>query len=685
MGLTDQPPPLVRREAHFHVKTIIAPGNLAGKRVCLFAAASPECRVKPYVHFHLDALKQCGLTVLLVLSAERIPNASLRRQANNCDGFLVRTGPSTSFEAWSDAFRAVPALWQAEAVLLVDDTAFGPVGDLRPLMQKAFAASADFVGMTESFAGRRHFPSYFLLLKRRALQSPQVRAFWRGGVAPPDRALNSATEKEVDLLQACQVSGLTSVALFPSSPGARHADPSWTELLDQGYPYLPVDAPATDWEDRIEDTALLEAIRLERGEGPVEAGSDAAKPAADGGPSPANRKDDRKRSRQAAYEAIYQGYLAQALNVQKPGEYIKLSEHPVRGDVSDVRLMAYYLPQYHTISENDAWWGRGFTEWSNVSKAVPIFAGHYQPRLPGELGYYDLRVPDVMRRQAELASHYGISAFCIYAYWFGGKRLLESPLLTLLANKDIEIQFSLCWANENWTRSWDGADHLALIAQTHSPGDDLAFIRHYRKYFEDSRYLRIDGKPVLTVYRPGILPDAAATVGRWREEATRMGFPGLYLVATKSFGFTEYQRFGFDALSEFPPHGNRCPEITTNIDFAVQNFAGSLFRYEDAVARTVASLKADANATVWPGVMVAWDNSARRQLSASIFDGSTPQLYRWWLERAIKFARTNPAGQRFVVINAWNEWAEGAYLEPDRRFGYAYLAASAEALEASSQ
>jgi len=359
---------------------------------------------------------------------------------------------------------------------------------------------------------------------------------------------------------------------------------------------------------------------------------------------------------------------------------------PAPTERCDVQLIAYYLPQYHPIPENDRWWGHGFTEWRNVARAFPVFVGHDQPRFPGELGYYDLRVPQVMRQQIELAKLYGISAFCFHFYWFGGKRLLELPIETFLRDTDINFKFCLCWANENWTRRWDGADQEILIAQSHSAEDDVAFIRYLKKYFDDPRYLRIDGKPVLTVYRPGILPNAKATVKRWRAEAKRAGFPGVYLIATNSFGFSQFQELGFDALSEFPPHG-----MSVGRDNAVEplhpNYQGAVYSYVQALKSIKAVSQAGESAeqrTVFPGLMPCWDNTPRQPLQGNVFHGSTPNLFYEWLLYSIARARRNRQQERKVFINAWNEWAEGAYLEPDRKYGYSYLAACAAAISDSS-
>jgi lipopolysaccharide biosynthesis protein len=383
------------------------------------------------------------------------------------------------------------------------------------------------------------------------------------------------------------------------------------------------------------------------------------------------------------YAAAYRSMSAGAEGYRHP-DFAADKQIVTDAELCPVKTIAYYLPQFHPFPENEKWWGKGFTEWTNVTKAVPRFVGHYQPKLPADLGYYDLRVVDTMRRQAEMAKKYGLTGFCFHFYWFGGTRLMETPLLNLLEAKDIDIDYCLCWANENWTRRWDGAEHDLLIGQNHSAEDDVAFIEYVEKYFADKRYIKIDGKPVLVVYRAAILPDAAATMKRWRRIAERHGYPGLYLVATTSFGFSDYEALGFDALVEFPPHSTRGEDITRHTQFIDDRYAGSVFDYASVV--DVQTKRTDyATGRVFPAVMPGWDNTARRPLSSSVFQGATPALYRKWLDFAFDRAKQNPAGEQFVFINAWNEWAEGAYLEPDRLYGHAYLTATASVIDAHSR
>jgi GT2 family glycosyltransferase/predicted nucleic acid-binding Zn-ribbon protein len=349
-----------------------------------------------------------------------------------------------------------------------------------------------------------------------------------------------------------------------------------------------------------------------------------------------------------------------------------------------LRCIAFYLPQFHPIPENDRWWGRGFTEWTNVSKAKPQFAGHFQPQLPGELGFYDLRVTEVQRRQTQLAKQYGISGFCYYFYWFGGKTLLDIPLNNMLMDHDNDFPFCLCWANENWSRRWDGRDDDVLIAQSHSPDDDIAFINHIAPMLRDNRYIKIDGRSLLLVYRPTLLPDPSATTARWRDYCRRNGFGELFLVTTHAFDHTDPRRIGFDAAIDFPPNNIALRNITNEFSFSSTAFSGEVFDYRELVERSYQYRSSEY--PLFRSVCPSWDNSPRRHDGGRIFVNSSPAAYQEWLENACEYTIRNFEGSsRLVFINAWNEWGEGAYLEPNRRYGYAFLNATARALQTSGQ
>ncbi len=348
---------------------------------------------------------------------------------------------------------------------------------------------------------------------------------------------------------------------------------------------------------------------------------------------------------------------------------------------TDVKLVAFYLPQFHTFPENDEFWGAGFTEWTNTRKAKPEFEGHYQPRTPGELGFYDLRAPEVHARQIELARNHGIHGFCYHHYWFGGRRLMRIPLERHLERPDFDFPFCLHWANEPWTTSWDGLEgSRVLLAQEHSAEDDFAFIRDIEPALRDPRYIRVDGKPLFLLYRPGLFADIRATVDRWQEHCVRAGVGELHLAALQQGfdGLTDPADVGFDAAVEFPPHNITQVDARAAVELFDPEYPGTILSYPDLVS---GSLAREAPAyPLYRGLVPAWDCTARRR-AATLFVGSTPDLYREWLEGLCRYTRDHlPPEQQFIFINAWNEWAEGAYLEPDDKYGYAYLNRTGEAL-----
>lgn len=348
----------------------------------------------------------------------------------------------------------------------------------------------------------------------------------------------------------------------------------------------------------------------------------------------------------------------------------------------DIRLIAFYLPQFHPIPENDRWWGKGFTEWTNVTKAVPQFVGHHQPQLPIDVGFYDLRLVKVMERQIELAKKYGVFGFCFHHYWFGGKRLLEKPVDNFLSDKNIDFPFCLCWANENWTRRWDGQESDVLMAQNHSPADDLAFIKDLARYLTDKRYIKINNKPLIIVYRPQILPNAPETAERWRDYCRKAGIGEIFLVGAKTFGLQDPTQFGFDAAVEFPPHIMYSGIITDKVQILNPSFDGIVYDYEMHVQSK--EYLTESPCLTFKTVAPGWDNTARKPDGGHIFYGSNPRLYSEWLTNVIRYTKDNhDKDNQIVFINAWNEWAEGAHLEPDRRYGYGYLQATRNALENS--
>ncbi|MFT6435725.1 MAG: GT2 family glycosyltransferase [Candidatus Azotimanducaceae bacterium] len=351
-------------------------------------------------------------------------------------------------------------------------------------------------------------------------------------------------------------------------------------------------------------------------------------------------------------------------------------------ELSSVRAIAIYLPQFHEVKENNEWWGQGFTEWTNVSKAGPHFRGHQQPRIPisEPLGYYDLTDPHAQMAQAKLARDAGLSGFCYYHYWFNGKRLLEKPLESVLENRLPDFPFCVCWANENWTRRWDGKESEVLMAQEYSPLDDIEFIKELEPYLRDKRYIRVDGKPVILIYRSALLPNVRATVDRWREYCISVGIGEIYVCNVQSFlhedGEVSPQDIGCDAAVEFPPHSFAAPLPN---EHAAQGFDGAIFDYKDTRENFLAR---EVDYKLLRSVLVDWDNTPRRGTNATIFEGSSPAEYEDWLRRAVEYTLDNRFGdERLLFINAWNEWGEGNYLEPDERYGHDYLDATRRVLK----
>lgn len=342
----------------------------------------------------------------------------------------------------------------------------------------------------------------------------------------------------------------------------------------------------------------------------------------------------------------------------------------------EVQLFAFFLPQFHRIPENDAWWGEGFTEWTNVRRAVPNFLGHDQPRRPAELGYYDLLDPRTRQQQAALAKQYGINGFCYYHYWFKGRRLLEQPLELILRSGEPDMPFCVFWANENWSKRWDGGNHEMLVEQTHSDADDVAFIESLLPYFEDRRYIRIEGRPLLMIYRIDLFPNARRTVRRWQEVCRAHGMPAPYVMKADTRASGPPHVYGADASLEFPPHRLSAGQtMTRKLDALNPEYKGTIIDYCSAAAFLATS--SEPAHTHFKTVVPGWDNTARRQLDGTMLVHSSPELFRAWLRESIARAQEMlPPGRRIVFINAWNEWAEGAYLEPDQTHGRAMLEAA---------
>lgn len=367
----------------------------------------------------------------------------------------------------------------------------------------------------------------------------------------------------------------------------------------------------------------------------------------------------------------------------------------MKGDLNkrqgeDVRLIPFYLPQYHEIPENNEWWGKGFTEWTNVKKAKKLFLNHYEPRIPLNENYYDLSDENVLVNQMNLAKKYGIYGFCFYHYWFNGKKLLEKPVEKILSNPNAQLPFCLSWANEPWTRTWNGEIGSKQILIDQDYGKQKEWKEHFMyllPFFKDDRYITEDGKPVFLVYRAKNIPHCKEMFDYWRLLAVENGLKGLYLMQMNTgFGFLRENKI-FDAVVDFEPtrtltsgQDNYLKEYSKKDMlnkrlrryYLMRKFVCTKISYE-TVCKTITSTGKLPIKKRYYGMFTGFDNSPRRQRKALIVTNSTPKLFEHYLTKQIE--RSKKENNNMLFINAWNEWGEGAYLEPDERYGFAYLQA----------
>ncbi len=363
-------------------------------------------------------------------------------------------------------------------------------------------------------------------------------------------------------------------------------------------------------------------------------------------------------------------------------EFVPITDKPYVFNPSLPKLLAYYLPQFHAIPLNDKNFGKGFTEWSNVARSVPLFEGHHQPQIPYDVGFYDLSHVDVMYRQVELAKMYGISGFCFYYYWFSGQPILEKPLHNWLNHKDLDMDYCFFWANESWTNTWWGGQNELLIEQKYLPGEERSFVKDLLPFFEDSRYIKINNRPLLIVYKPWLLSRERFIeyFDGVRQGVKKAGFDDLYLVNVENFS-NSVEQWGFDAAVEFFPMGieNKSKTFVNRkvlADSKLQTWSLEPFlKNKDYLY--------PSNHKVFKSIFATWDNSARTAFKKAFrYEGITPETFTVWLNDIIKYTKENNSDQeQYIFINAWNEWAEGAHLEPDVRYGYKWLQVIKNAME----
>ncbi len=365
------------------------------------------------------------------------------------------------------------------------------------------------------------------------------------------------------------------------------------------------------------------------------------------------------------------------------------------------KLIAMYFTQLHAIPENDEWWGEGFTDWVNVRKARPHFEGHNQPRVPLNNNYYDQSQLETLRWQIDLAKENGVYGFCHYHYWFDGKQLLETPTNLMLQNKDLDLPFCLSWANETWSRRWDASDYHVLIKQTHPP-DKWRWKLHFDYLIQawtDDRAIKVDGKPVFVIYRPQHISDIDGMLDYWRELAHGAGLKGLYFIVQKNWEFPHRDFLkGIDAIFQFQPFEamyspfyekspykhrmlsslvHQLPESVQGLLRAVYAKLNQKMEFwdYDAVWSHITQIHNDPELTTYPGAFVDWDNTARYGKRARLFKDANPERFEYWFNKLVNTMDERNLPENFIFLNAWNEWAEGAYLEPDEKHGHNYLSA----------
>lgn len=370
--------------------------------------------------------------------------------------------------------------------------------------------------------------------------------------------------------------------------------------------------------------------------------------------------------------------------------------------MSQPKIITFYLPQFHQIPENDEWWGNGFTDWVNVKKGKPRFLGHYQPHVPGELGYYDLKDEQIRIAQAQMAQQYGITCFCYYHYWFNEKMLLEKPFNEVLESGKPDFPFCLCWANENWTRRWDGCENEILIEQDYNKYDPVKHVNWLVKAFCDSRYFRINEKPLFLIYNASAIPNLKNIIKVWRESVKEHNINDIYICSVKSYhnrlSDAEIIGLGFDALVDFIPTPSTLPDrkissypryFISSVISKLLNKLGiqdnrflpsktSVYNYKSVANKVMNRPRSEFR--TYQCIIPGWDNSARRKQNSAVIQNNDTVLYKKWLWKLLENIKNDPDDEKIIFINAWNEWAEGCHLEPDQRNGRKFLEATQEVL-----
>ena len=643
------------------------------KRLCLYAGYDKEGVVQDYVLYYIKEMSKISDVYYLADCSMR--EEELDKIRDYTKSVRAYRHEKYDFGSWAELINQIgwDKVCQYDELVLCNDSCFGPIYDISQIFEKMSAKSVDFWGITQNtYLQKTHIQSYFIVFKSSVIRSKIFQDFMNG-IKKEDDKMQVVYKYELVLTQLLEKAGFHWVTYIDASPFYFSIDSSknenfrcpsyyWAESLVCGVPFI--------------KTCLFHSLAFDEYIKSL-------------------YKFDKVLKRYSDYDFnIIKNYLKKQNLVDVNGinyfvrwnylaakRFLSKKFRSIRKKFkkhrNQIKYLALYLPQFHRIKENDEWWGEGFTEWTNTKPAVPFFEGHYQPHEPhDDIGYYDLSDVNVMVKQAQMAKKYGIYGFSYYYYWFNGRKLMEKPLENMLNTPDVDIPFCLFWANHNWTRSWDAGNKEILLEQTYDENTHEKFIDDLIPYFNDRRYIRIDNKPLLLIYQADQIPNPKASVKNWRKYAKNKYGLDLYLVTIQQNNSLPPNVLGYDAVLESAPNytagftsileESKKPQLPSDVEMTFYDYLKNIMYY---------ILSPRPFYKKFGCVYPMWDNTARRKKKlAWMFYGATPDLFQKFLvEMTLKTIKYFKPEEQFLFINAWNEWAEGTHLEPDKKYGYTYL------------
>lgn len=635
------------------------------KRICLFAGYSNYGKIEDYVIYYLKKLSD--ISDVYYLADCNISENELSK----IDDIVVKKyaykHSKYDFGSWQELINKIgyDIISQYDELILCNDSCFGPLYSLPNIFEEMNKKDCDFWGISENIYEKvKHLQSYFLVFKNNVFTSNTFKTFF-DNIKLEENKMDIIYNYELTLTNILEKANFKSQAYFNSQVINHYISPQttlnnldncyyWRQSIAKGFPFIKkaIFTSLKDsyyienlfgWEHFLHkyttyDTTLIKKFL----------------------------KDNQIKNYNSNFQYLIKKLVYDAKqNKKRKNKDLK----------NNIKYIALYLPQFHTFKENDGWWGKGFTEWTNTKAAIPLFEGHYQPHEPhNDIGYYDLSDVNVMIKQSQMAKEYGIYGFSYYYYWFNGKKLMEKPLENMLNEPNVNIPFCLFWANHNWTRSWDAGNKEILLEQTYDDVSYKRFIDDIIKYFNDRRYIRINNKPVLLIYEADKIPNPKLYIKNLRNYAKQQYSLELYLISVQQNNTTSPNLYGYDAALETTP--NYCagksviksnkPITQKDVEITFYDYLTNIFTY---------LLRKEPNYKLYKCVYPMWDNTPRRKKKKGwLFLGATPELFKKFLiEMTKKTINTFEEEEQYLFINAWNEWAEGTHLEPDKKYGYTLL------------